>query len=73
MTGPGREQLEQAARRYQRAKKAMEQARADLAPAIVAAYRDGVRQADIARITGLTPEWVRQMLAEAKRADAPTE
>jgi hypothetical protein len=71
--------LAKAAAAYRAAQKAHEQARAavpvawarviekreELAAAIVAAYRDGARQIDIIRETGMSRERVRQILRAA--------
>ena len=40
-------------------------ARADLKESVVAAYRNGARVGDLADITGMTREWVRQTLRAA--------
>lgn len=55
--------LRAAAREYQRARRALDRARDRLVPEIIAAAERGMRQADIARAVGLTPERVRKILA----------
>lgn len=61
--------LETAAAAFRSAKKTLDERRAWLAEAIVAADRAGVRQADIVRITGYTRERVRQLVRAAADHD----
>ena len=56
------EDLERAARAFRRAEAALDRARINLADAIVDASGEGVRQSEIARITGYTRETVRRIL-----------
>jgi hypothetical protein len=57
-----------AARRFRRAEKAYEQAREDLAMAIVeAALDENVRQVKIVEATGYTREHIRRIVDEARR------
>lgn len=58
--------LEEAARAYRRAEKALEDRRAALAEAIVLADQEGVRQADIVKITGYAREHVRRIVRAAE-------
>ncbi|WFE46298.1 hypothetical protein [Verrucosispora sp. WMMD1129] len=57
--------LEQAAKAYRRAKEALDKARPELAEAIVEAAREGMRQAEIVRVTGYTREQVRRICRAA--------
>jgi CRP-like cAMP-binding protein len=57
-----------AARRFRRAERAYEQAREELAEAIVgAALDEGMRQVDIVDATGYTREHIRRIVDEARR------
>lgn len=61
-----------AARAFRRAEHTLEKRRLELAAAIADATVDGVRQADIVRITGYTREHIRRILrSEADRRSAP--
>ena len=62
------DRLEAAARAHKRAQAKAGEARAALATAIIDAVRDGVRQVDIARITGYTRENIRLMVKAAREA-----
>lgn len=53
--------LEEAAAAYRSAKQALDEARPQLAQAIVEAARTGMRQAEIVRVTGYTREQVRRI------------
>lgn len=57
--------LDAAARTYQQAKTTLDQARTELADAIVDAARTGTRQTDIVRTTGYTREQVRRICRAA--------
>lgn len=58
-------ELEKAAAAYRGAETAMEDARARLAEAIIAAARANTRQAEIVRVTGYTRETVRRICRSA--------
>jgi cytochrome c-type biogenesis protein CcmH/NrfG len=55
----------EAAQRIGQARQREKTARAELAVAIVAAARQGMRQRDIVATTGYTREWVRHLCREA--------
>lgn len=57
---------ERAARIVAEARARVDQARAELAEAIRAADRDGMRQRDIVAVTGYSRERVRQIVAEGE-------
>lgn len=61
--------LAEAARAYRRAEAAVIKRREELAEAIVAADRSGVRQVDIVRVTGYTREHIRRIVAAAKERE----
>lgn len=60
--------LERAAKAFRRAEQVLEQRRAELAEAIVAADGADVKQVDIVRITGYTRETIRRIVDAARRA-----
>lgn len=62
-------ELEEAARAFQRAKKAYEERRAQLADAILGAVAAGRRQNEIVQITGYTRERIRQIVDKAGKDD----
>lgn len=62
--------LDQAAQRYREAEAALEAARTDLQAEAIAALRAGTKQADVARTTGWTREYLRRLKADADKAEA---
>jgi gamma-glutamyl:cysteine ligase YbdK (ATP-grasp superfamily) len=65
--------LETAAQRYKRADDALKAARADLQTEAVAAIRAKVTQADVARITTWSREYLRRLRDDADKRDAEAE
>jgi hypothetical protein len=55
------DELERAAEQYAQARTELDTARDRLIAAIVAATKAGTRQTDIARVTGFTREYIRQL------------
>ena len=60
----------QAAARYQAAERELQRARDDMHAAIVRDLQAGVRQADLARVTGYSRERIRQIERDAEQAGA---
>jgi len=54
--------LDQAAQRYREAEAALEAARTDLQAEAIAALQAGTKQADVARATGWTREYLRRLM-----------
>jgi hypothetical protein len=61
--------LEEAARAFRRAEKTLEERRAALAEAIVAAARAGRPQVEIVAVTGYAREHVRRIVRAAEQAE----
>lgn len=61
--------LTAAARRYRKAEAALDTARTELQQAALAALADGIKQAEVSRITGWTREHLRQLKRKAEDAE----
>ena len=59
-------ELEQAARAYQRAEKALAERRAELQRLVIKASQDGVPQKEIVRITGWTRDYIYKLVTGAR-------
>ena len=59
-------ELEQAARAYRRAEKALDERRAELVDQVVKAAKSGVAQVELVRITGWTREHIRKMVKASR-------
>lgn len=66
--GAAQKRLETIAKAHAKAQDRANQTRAELHAAILAAIDDGVRQVDIARVTGYTRERIRQIDRERENA-----
>lgn len=64
-------QLKTAAQRFRRAKKALDDAREDVAAAIVAARRAGASPTEVNQLAPFTPAYVRRLADEAGIPPAP--
>lgn len=64
--------LRSVGKRYQRLRDDLEAARADLAPLIVEAAREGIAPTEIVKLTGYTKDRIRVMCREAGIEPLPT-